>query len=304
MESEEQRPPSRLFDFGTPSPATRAWPERLEFMARGLDGLIVPNLDGRDNLTVSLSKTPADGPFGARRPASPGEWHSFCFESCEPPQLAQWCLTIGLASLDESQGNSMKLAVTMELYSYWNRLRRARGAPERNDVDPGAIRGVLADTFVLEFDDRRGFPFRIAGSRVNALFLKELRGLPFLELWREADRKEMNSVLNRVADEAQPFLIGAEARPAGLGSVEIEAILLPLRHHGLTRSRLLGGFGMSAAPDWTGLVGAGPIALTSLRALDSSLPAGLTHDGAADAGFLVPQAPKRYKHLFVYSSGG
>ena len=70
----------------------------------------------------------------------------------------------------------------MELYAYWNRLRGARSARERNDVDPGAIRGVLADTFMLDFDEKRGFPFRIAGSRANAIFLKELRGLSFLDL--------------------------------------------------------------------------------------------------------------------------
>ena len=84
--------------------------------------------------------------------------------------------------------SKVKLAATIELYAYWNRLRGARSAPERNDVDPGAIRGVLADTFVLDFDARRGFPFRIAGSRANALFVKELRGFSFLDLWRSADR--------------------------------------------------------------------------------------------------------------------
>ena len=42
-------------------------------------------------------------------------------------------------------GLTVKLAVTMELYAYWNQLRGARTAPERNDVDPGAISGVLAD---------------------------------------------------------------------------------------------------------------------------------------------------------------
>jgi hypothetical protein len=198
----------------------------------------------------------------------------------------------------------VKLAVTMELYAYWNKLRGARSAPERNDVDPGAIRGVLADTFVLDFDDPRGFPLRIAGSRANALFLKELRGFSFLELWREADREEIGSILHCVADEAQPVLIGAEARPPGLGSVEIEVILLPLRHHGLTHSRILGGFAVNEAPYWIGLIGAGPIRLTSLRTLDSSRRSGSARDSAAPAGFSVRQAPVRYKHLFVYSGGG
>jgi hypothetical protein len=84
----------------------------------------------------------------------------------------------------------------MELHAYWNQLRGRRSAPERNALDPGAIRGVLADTFVLDFDSRRGFPFRIAGSRANALFLKELR-LSFLDLWRDVDREEVDSSLRR-----------------------------------------------------------------------------------------------------------
>jgi hypothetical protein len=203
--------------------------------------------------------------------------------------------------LRERVGDQVKLAVTMELYAYWNRLRGARSAPERNDVDPGAIRGVLADTFMLDFDEKRGFPFRIAGSRANAIFLKELRGLSFLELWRDADRGELDSVLHCVADEAQAFLIGAEARPPGLGAVDIEAILLPLRHHGLTHSRVLGGFAIHGAPAWMGLMGAGPITLTSLRALDSSTRRAPTTEDVTAVGFSHRDTPKRYKHLFVYS---
>jgi hypothetical protein len=195
----------------------------------------------------------------------------------------------------------VKLAVTMELHAYWTRLRGARSAPERNDVDPGAIRGLLAHTFVLDFDGGRGFPFRIAGSRANAIFQKELRGLSFLDLWRDADRAELDSVLRCVADEAQPFLIGAEAGPPGLGAVDVELILLPLRHHGLTHSRVLGAFAAHAAPTWLGLMGAGPIALTSLRALDSPDRAALAREGAAPSGFSVRDTPRRYKHLFVYS---
>jgi hypothetical protein len=196
----------------------------------------------------------------------------------------------------------VKLAVTMELYAYWNRLRGARSAPERNDVDPGAIRGMLADTFVLDFDKARGFPFRIAGSRANAIFLKELRSQSFLGLWRDADRKEIDSVLHCVADEAQPFLIGAEAHPPGLGAVDLEAILLPLRHHGLTHARVLGAIGAHAAPSWIGLVGTGPITLTLLRALDPPSRQGSAIEDAAPAGFSLRNPPRRYKHLFVYSS--
>jgi hypothetical protein len=195
----------------------------------------------------------------------------------------------------------VKLAGTMELYAYWNRLRGQRSAPERNDVDPGAIRGVLADTFVLDFDASGGFPFRIAGSRANALVLKELRGLSFLELWRDADRGELKSILHCVADEAQAFLIGAAAGPPGHVAVDIEVILMPLRHHGLTHSRILGGLALHSAPAWMGLTAAGPIALTSLRALDASTRTSLAPENAAPAVFSLRNMPRRHKHLFVYS---
>ena len=134
----------------------------------------------------------------------------------------------------------MKLAASQQLFAYWNELRGARSAPERNDIDPGAIRGILADTFILEFDAGRAFPMRIVGTRTNALFLRELRGAPFLDLWREGDRQETRAILASVADEAQPFLIGAAGTPLGFAPVDIEMLLLPLRHHGDTHSRILG----------------------------------------------------------------
>jgi hypothetical protein len=197
--------------------------------------------------------------------------------------------------------SKVKLAATIELYAYWNRLRGARSAPERNDVDPGAIRGVLADTFVLDFDASRGFPFRIAGSRANALFLKELRGFSFLELWRGADREELDAILHCVADEAQAFLLDAEAKLPNLDAADVEIVLMPLRHHGLTHARVLGGLAVHAAPAWMGLNGAGPIALTSLRALDPPTRERLKPEDVAPVDFSLRDMPRRYKHLFVYS---
>jgi len=185
----------------------------------------------------------------------------------------------------------MQLAISMELYAYWNALRAGRNAPGRNDIEPGAIRGILADTFVLDFDKEKGFPFRIAGSRANALFLTELRGLSFLQLWREADRQKVKSVIQAVANESRPTLLCAEAEPSGLESVQIETTLLPLRHHGSTHSRVLGCIAVKAAPQWLGLIGAGPARLISTSPLDSGKPP--VADGTprgADRSFAGPKA--------------
>jgi hypothetical protein len=185
------------------------------------------------------------------------------------------------------------------LYAYWNGLRGARGAPERNDIDPGAIRGILADTFILEFTPP-GFPFRISGSRTNALFLRELRGDAFMELWRSGDRHEAREIVSAVANDAQPFLIGAAGGPPGVETADIEVLLLPLRHRGATHSRILGACAPRTPPRWLGLLPIGPLALTSLRAIR---PDECDQTEAISAKVLEKNEFQRRGHLFVYSSG-
>ena len=193
----------------------------------------------------------------------------------------------------------MKLAISRELYTYWDALRAGRNAPERNNIEPGAIRGVLADTFVLDFDTQSGFPFRIAGSRANALFGTELRGLSFLELWREADRQTIRAVLQHVANDAEPTVLRAEARPPGLDSLKIETTLLPLRHHGSTHSRILGSIAVEAAPHWVGLIGAGPAKLISASAPNGAKSPAAAATPPAERGSSVPKTRSWRAHFLL-----
>ena len=190
----------------------------------------------------------------------------------------------------------MRLAVSQQLFAYWDALRGARGAPERNDIEPGAIRGALGDTFILEFDSDRGFPFRIVGSRTSALFGRELRGGAFLDLWRTGDRAEAARIVESVADGAQPFLIGARGQPEGAAELDLEFTLLPLRHHRATHARLLGACAPSANPPWIGQLPLRRIAMTSSRALSPASPEGMFGQATDRPGF------RRRGHLFVYSA--
>jgi hypothetical protein len=198
----------------------------------------------------------------------------------------------------------VKLAASQELYSYWNLLRGERCSPERNEIDPGVIRGVLADTFILEFDSPAGFPMRIAGARTNALFLRELRGAPFLEVWRSGDKIQIQTILDSVADDAQPFLLGATSGPPGFAVIDFELLLLPLRHYGATHARILGSLSPRTLPPWLGLLALAPLALGPLRALgpeDAAVGGGVhLHAGRQFFG----RAPKtvRRGHLFVYDA--
>src|SRR6202008_4456889 len=50
----------------------------------------------------------------------------------------------------QDKGQEMKPPSNRELFEYWNLRRGERLAPERGDIEPGAIRSILGDTFVLE----------------------------------------------------------------------------------------------------------------------------------------------------------
>jgi hypothetical protein len=190
----------------------------------------------------------------------------------------------------------LKLAPSLELYAYWDALRGARGAPERNDIEPGAIRGVLADTFILEYSPERGFPLRVVGSRTNAMFCRELRGEPFLGLWARDAAEEIARVIESAADGAQPFLIGARGAPEGASKLDLEVLMLPLRHHGATHARALGSCAPTASAPWLGLLPMAPLQIASLRALSAAPPPGFAPWRTTPVGF------RRRGHLFVYSS--
>ena len=75
----------------------------------------------------------------------------------------------------------MKHAASRQLYAYWEERRGRRAAPERAEIEPGAIRGALSDAFILSLDAARGHPVRLAGTRVCALFDRELRGVGLVD---------------------------------------------------------------------------------------------------------------------------
>ena len=159
----------------------------------------------------------------------------------------------------------MRHPASRQLFAYWNELRGPRAAPERDAVDPAAIAGVLSDTFVLEVDADLAFPFRLSGARTNALFERQLKGRSFTELWRPQDRDAVRAMILTVLDGACPIVAGARARAAHPPALELELLLLPLRHSGKTHARLLGCLSPARHPTWFGLMPADNIELISMR---------------------------------------
>ena len=163
----------------------------------------------------------------------------------------------------------MRQQATRELYSYWNGLRRQRAAPDRAEIDPAAIRSVLSDTFMIEADRDALYPLRLSGARVNALWARHLKGRSFLDLWGD-DRANIAAVLLPVMDGACPVVAGAQTCLAGRPPVDLEMLLLPLRHHGRTHARVLGSLSAAQNPEWVGLIPIERVELRSLRIISAS----------------------------------
>jgi len=149
-------------------------------------------------------------------------------------------------------GAIMKHPSVRELFEYWNARRGRRPAPERADIEPGAIRRLLADTFILSFEPGAGHPFRIAGTRVCALFNRELKGEAFLDLWSIGSRRDIRDLTMIVADESVGVAASASGVSAAGAELRLELVLLPLSHHGRTDARFLGALAPSEPPAWLG----------------------------------------------------
>lgn len=198
----------------------------------------------------------------------------------------------------------MKAAATKDLFGYWNRLRGARAAPERSDVDPAAIRGTLADVFILEVDGAATFPFRLSGSRICALTGHEMRGERFLDLWRGPDRDTVSGALDSVSDDAAVAVVGARGLTELDRRVDLEISLLPLRHRGRTHARLLGSMAPIETPYWLGVSPVTRFELTSLRMI---WPSGRRPFRSVDPEPSPPptirDAGRRIGRFFVFDGG-
>jgi hypothetical protein len=184
-----------------------------------------------------------------------------------------------------------------QLFDYWNERRGRRPAPDRADIEPGAIRRALADTFILSLDERAGHPFRIAGTRVCAAFGRELKNEAFLDLWAADCRKQVRDLLNVVANETVGVVASARgASTAGTGH-DVELLVLPLTHRGRTNARVLGALAPRDAAYWLGACTLGDLTLGTMRYLGpGTKPA---------APPIAPAQPEgRIRHGFIVYDGG
>lgn len=191
----------------------------------------------------------------------------------------------------------MKHATSRMLFAYWDALRGERAAPDRGDVEPGGMRHVLADTFMLARDGGDGPVFRLAGTRLRALFGRDLRDEGFGGLWPEEGRVEAEALVRLVAEDTIGLVVGLLARSENEAELPLEMVLLPLRHRGRTDARILGSLSPASVPSWAGLVPLRSLETRSLRTVQPSRAP--DRDEAA-----FPRPPGRRRTMFVVHEGG
>jgi hypothetical protein len=152
---------------------------------------------------------------------------------------------------------------------------------------------------MLTFDPRSGHPFRIAGTRVCAVFGRELKGAPFTDIWAPASRDLVRETLTTVATETVGLVAGATGTNHEGLPLELEFLVLPLAHRGNPSARILGALVPTEVPYWLGTETLNGLTLGMIRYLGPQTdPASLQRS----APVLPPD--RRLRHGLVVHDGG
>lgn len=161
----------------------------------------------------------------------------------------------------------MKHMVTRTLYSYWTKLRGDRIAPDRRDIEPAEIRHILGDTFILEAEEGDAFDFRLAGTRICAIYGRELKGRALMSLFAAADHDALRSMVAAVVEDGAAAVIGIRGTSDRGNSVTIEMMLMPLTHQDRMNTRILGSIAAMEEPYWLEVQPIMQQAVTGLRVI-------------------------------------
>ena len=192
----------------------------------------------------------------------------------------------------------MKHASSRVLFNYWKKQKGDRPAPARAEIDPGAIRYALADVFMLSADFVEERRFRLAGTKVCALFCRELKGDSFVELWSESIRQQIKELVEAVTAENIGIVAGVRGRAADASPVDLELLLLPLAFNGLARVRAIGVLAAADLPYWIGEKPVETLELVSIRHVSPELDPPNTRRFLA--GRIINQKQRRF---MVYDGG-
>jgi hypothetical protein len=134
----------------------------------------------------------------------------------------------------------MKHPSSRAFFNYWDSQRGYARAPHRSAIEPGPMRELLGDIFVLSFAPDDGFPIRVAGTRVCALLGGDRKGDRFVDLFDAQAREEVSEIVTTVASELLVAVAGVTGFTQDGAKVHLELLLLPFSARAHTPLSLTG----------------------------------------------------------------
>ncbi len=204
---------------------------------------------------------------------------------------------------------------SIELFQYWNGLRNGRPAPKRTEIEPSDIRSLLADTFILERDARGEAIFRLAGTRLCAIYGRELKGFAFSSLWKEKDQRLIARLAFSAFEMKSVVVITFSGMSRGKRANPFELLLLPL-DGGSESPRCMGIVSAGARPFWLGADPVREAQIEAVRVVDPdrepvflrnrapiSVPGLVPTVSALRQTGVAPGSGRRIRHLVVLDGG-
>lgn len=154
----------------------------------------------------------------------------------------------------QNQSCGIEKHTTLQLLSYWDKIRDGRPAPSRMEIEPSKIYSILPETFILELKPDGTYAFRLAGTRLCQQFGQELRGRDFCQMWQGTDHRQIRQMLEDATRNGQATLVKFQGRSESNQSARFEMIILPLLHteQNTTITRLLGSISVEQDQYWLG----------------------------------------------------
>jgi hypothetical protein len=114
------------------------------------------------------------------------------------------------------------------LVGYWSRLRRGREVPDQSDIEPRAVKRMLANIFILDASNPSRPHYRLAGTGLCERFGSELKGTNFLAQWETQSGVALASLMKQSLKMKQPLCLSSIGATADNGMVELETVLAPI----------------------------------------------------------------------------
>lgn len=145
----------------------------------------------------------------------------------------------------------MHTKTCLDIHTYWDRIRGAEAGPLRSDIQPGDVRHILPELFILELDEAGNPVFRLAGTRICTFFGRELRSWEFSSLWAPGDAAAAKRIARTAMQDRKPILLPVSGVNRYQDEVMLEMVLLPIRSAGQRFDRLLGALSPVTPLRWS-----------------------------------------------------